>query len=949
MAIFVPLIMCTQNVYFVSPDSTSSDNNSGTINEPWKTWNKAFRTVEPGDTIYLRGGIYYSTERIGMQGWTAPRWFYGPVDNPYSPSGTQDSGIVIMGYPSDVQQGNYPILDCSQHCQNMHLLRMPRYNTETGKTTRQYSPYNPRYNSAITMIDVEYVTLKDFKIRNVYQCDGILNGALTVIGRNITYENIILENISQIGFWYISTAYSEEDSAYIKDAQLWMGSHEHHALMNIVQSRTRTRPLVGPDTLIPAMWWDTVHHRPPDTTRWINCDVSNVCDTLTFDTNDLYNDWGVRKYSQFNDFMIQDTGKFGDAWKVQSFNGNYYSFEGCRAWNYSGDGFDVRGGKIFFKNCWTMPTSMYAHFNTPDGFVTSAFDGNLLNYYDSSYRQQLEQDTMIRFENCLAMFCDGVGFRYGIVGDVGNNPVFYNNTSFGNNVAFSSEVSSTDTIGTYNNNIAHNSNIDFSAFSNYESSYNTWDSNIVVTDDDFVSVVQSELMSLFISPRDSNNSLPDSLPLMLEYGSNLIDAGIYVGNNYNGDAPDIGYSESDYQYDDVLQNIELIQGWNIASFYVQPDSTNMLSIVDPLIQDSTLVKVQDEAGGFIQHIEPYGWLNTIGPMYNTEGYYFYVNNDTDFDIHGELVTLPFNIGLMMGWNIIGHPLDVNQDAMSILQPLIDNNVLIKVMDEAGNFIQHIPPYGWLNTIGNFRPDEGYLVKVSDNDTLTYSQVKSFLPELPLKSHTNCFNELPGNPFMPMNILIDTITTINFDLDNGDEIGVYDGDILCGSLVIDTSTYFQSIVARADDPTTEEIDGYIEGNNILFRYCDKSEDMIYDDVQSDYYWGEEYFTQLGTYIGNIIVNGTIVGIDSETNGYIFLDQNYPNPFNNSTTIEYGINKDGRVLLNIFDMSGRKVHIIEDSYKLSGKYSVNFGDILEPGLYYYQLLFDNVSLTRKMIVY
>ena len=110
--------------YYVSNDSIASDNNPGTIYLPFKTWNKGFQAAQPGDTVYFRSGVYMSEQRVGMQPWTGPRFF-----SHYS----RDS-VVFMGYPPDVAQGNYPILDCSLH-KNIPV-----------------SPYNPRYNSAISLL-----------------------------------------------------------------------------------------------------------------------------------------------------------------------------------------------------------------------------------------------------------------------------------------------------------------------------------------------------------------------------------------------------------------------------------------------------------------------------------------------------------------------------------------------------------------------------------------------------------------------------------------------------------------------------------------------------------------------------------------------------------------------------------------------------------------------------
>lgn len=170
----------------------------------------------------------------------------------------------------------------------------------------------------------------------------------------------------------------------------------------------------------------------------------------------------------------------------------------------------------------------------------------------------------------------------------------------------------------------------------------------------------------------------------------------------------------------ITQTIELSIGWNMISFYVEPNNMSLLTILDPLVNSAELIKVINEAGGFIQYIPGIGWMNTIGDMANTEGYYIKVNSNTSFDATGMPVSLPMDIPLYSGWNIMGYPTNQPQDAITVLQPLIDNSELIKVINEAGGFIQYIPGIGWMNTIGNFEADEGYYIKVNTNAILIFT-------------------------------------------------------------------------------------------------------------------------------------------------------------------------------------------------------------------------------------
>ena len=74
--------------YYVS--QYGSDNNSGTLEKPFRSIKKACNKIMPGDTIYVRDGVY--SERVSIL-----------------TSGSEDKGyITITNYP-----GENPILDGS--------------------------------------------------------------------------------------------------------------------------------------------------------------------------------------------------------------------------------------------------------------------------------------------------------------------------------------------------------------------------------------------------------------------------------------------------------------------------------------------------------------------------------------------------------------------------------------------------------------------------------------------------------------------------------------------------------------------------------------------------------------------------------------------------------------------------------------------------------------------
>lgn len=82
------LLICSlaatgQKTYYLQP--TGSDVNAGTLTAPFKTLQKAWTVVAPGDTIYLRGGTYAINTQQGLTG----------------KNGTAAATIKVWAYPGE--------------------------------------------------------------------------------------------------------------------------------------------------------------------------------------------------------------------------------------------------------------------------------------------------------------------------------------------------------------------------------------------------------------------------------------------------------------------------------------------------------------------------------------------------------------------------------------------------------------------------------------------------------------------------------------------------------------------------------------------------------------------------------------------------------------------------------------------------------------------------------
>jgi len=96
--------------YYIAPDG--KDTNKGTIESPFATFNKAQEFVQPGDTVYFRGGVYrmredqyarYSETEIMKRYTSRTGWL---IMNDVSKSGEEGKPIHYFAYP-----GERPIID----------------------------------------------------------------------------------------------------------------------------------------------------------------------------------------------------------------------------------------------------------------------------------------------------------------------------------------------------------------------------------------------------------------------------------------------------------------------------------------------------------------------------------------------------------------------------------------------------------------------------------------------------------------------------------------------------------------------------------------------------------------------------------------------------------------------------------------------------------------------
>jgi hypothetical protein len=104
-------------------------------------------------------------------------------------------------------------------------------------------------------------------------------------------------------------------------------------------------------------------------------------------------------------------------------------------------------------------------------------------------------------------------------------------------------------------------------------------------------------------------------------------------------------------------------------------------------------------------------------------------------------------------------------------------------------------------------------------------------------------------------------------------------------------------------------------------------------------------------GTFYLRNTTVGVQNgnEIIEKYSLKQNYPNPFNPATRINYELPMTNHITIKVYDAIGNEVKTLVNGKQNAGSYSVNFdASALPSGVYYYKLVTENFSDTKKMIL-
>ena len=394
-------------VYYVAPNGNDLD--AGTKNKPFATIQKAQEFVNPGDTVYIRGGLY-----------KVPADRFARKENVFAyctylnKSGTTNARINYWAYP-----GETPLFD--------------------------FSDVKPE--------------------------------GYRVVGFQIMGDWIHIKGLEVTGIKVTILTHTESYCFYS-----W-GNHNIFELLKMHDNQA-----VG------------IRHRGGGNNLFLNCD----------------------SYRNYDSVSENKKGGNTDGFGCHPLKGGTGNvFRGCRSWFNSDDGYDVLGAQeaVTFENCWSFYNGFSPSFESlgdGNGFKGGGYGATQVARLPNPIPQHI-------IKYCLAVHNKASGFysNHHLQGSF-----WFNNTAYRNSVNFNMlnrlPGNVTDVPGfahELKNNLGYkggaelkNADILKCVFSN-----NSFDLNVIFSDNDFITLDESVLLS----PRKADGSLPETGFMKLKPTSKL--------------------------------------------------------------------------------------------------------------------------------------------------------------------------------------------------------------------------------------------------------------------------------------------------------------------------------------------------------------------------------------------------------------------------------------------
>ncbi|MEW5701920.1 MAG: HYR domain-containing protein [Candidatus Zixiibacteriota bacterium] len=400
-------------------------------------------------------------------------------------------------------------------------------------------------------------------------------------------------------------------------------------------------------------------------------------------------------------------------------------------------------------------------------------------------------------------------------------------------------------------------------------------------------------------------------------------------------------NQFDVDFDCNRRTIEcyLCEGWNMISFNVLPDNSDLETVLTSL--DPNYDRVASGTCGY----GPRTWdksrppqlndLTTMGPDF---GYEIHMLDKDMLVLTGTVVPVDNPLPLCAGWNAIPYLPEYPDTLPQALASLAGNYRYVFGM-ECGYGVR-----SWdanrpaiLNDLSCLEPCHGYWINMTDSDVLTYPTADYYCPPL---------DDFVVAPKRPVNVTTRlTVTTHFADFWSVADAGIHEGDlitvkapggIIVGECLAGANGAFL-VHAYGDDPQTSSVEGAHDGEALMFEVNGASAGV----ADGRAIWSDRASNRITL---------SLSGASPVPTEYALL-QNYPNPFNAGTVMPFSLKNASDWTLTVYNIVGQSVrsfsgHDGAGIVRVSWDGTSDNGAAVSSGIYFYRVTTPEWSASKKM---
>jgi hypothetical protein len=413
---------------------------------------------------------------------------------------------------------------------------------------------------------------------------------------------------------------------------------------------------------------------------------------------------------------------------------------------------------------------------------------------------------------------------------------------------------------------------------------------------------------------------------------------IWVGNGARIETCFEGYSI-------IEVCIDLVAGWNLISWNVDSEFDDVDSIFQ-LIMPFVDVILGFEAEG-LTYDPDLVEFSTLHEADHLHG--FWVRMEAPFDelcVKGLFVDPMTPIALETNWNLVSYLPNDTLPTEDALISIWSNLVVALAFDAAGvGATSYDTDHPELATLLEMSPFFGYWLKVDAAIDLIYPDMPVFFVSEPADATYAKQSDVPtvavNNTWI--NLYGADVTVDGQSLPVGAVIqAVNESDLLVGEFVVTDAGRFGFMPVYGAD--------LYEGGS---GSAGETIRLVVDGVEAQ---ETVTWTNNGDRIkvDKFHLTSTAAGDESVLPDQFILGQNFPNPFNPETAIEYTLGRAGQVELAIYNVLGTRIKTLVSDYQAQGTHTVKWygdnesGERVASGVYFYKLIADEFSETKKMML-